>query len=145
MDQPAGFTPSKCSRDPSRQRMISQRLKMLSTSLFVAHKSPIQKPETWANMQWSTTNRPATRELQLTTKANWYIQEKRRLNPAVLNEASIPRNNLSWIQEGKRTSIHKVVPVASSLPLVGRFSKKGGVGTPDYNISMAVGCSWMSI
>jgi len=68
---------AKCSRDSSRQRIVtSQRLKMLSTFLFVAHKSPMEKPETWANMQWSTTNRPATRKLQLRTKVNWYIQEK---------------------------------------------------------------------
>jgi hypothetical protein len=37
---------------------------------------------------------------------------------------------LSWIQEGKRTSIHKVVPVASSLPLVGGFPKKGRCWDP---------------
>jgi hypothetical protein len=33
-----------------------------------------------------------------------------RQNPAVPNQVSFPRNNLSWTREEKRTSIHKVVP-----------------------------------
>jgi hypothetical protein len=36
-------------------------------------------------------------------------------NPAVLSEVTFQRNNLSWTQGGKRSSIHKLIPEAPVL------------------------------
>jgi len=85
MDQPAGFTPTKCDRNPRRRRlMISQHLQMLSTCLFIARNFPVEELDTWTNMQWTTTHRPATRELKLTMKSTRSSQAKHRQYLAVL-------------------------------------------------------------
>lgn len=75
-----------------------------------ARKLPMEKLDTWTNMQW-TTNRPAFSKLQLWTTANRSSQAAHYGNPAVLNKVTFQRNHLSWTQEGKRTSIHKLIPV----------------------------------
>jgi hypothetical protein len=36
-------------------------------------------------------------------------------HPAVLNEVTLQRNHLSWTQEGKRTSIYKLIPAVHIL------------------------------
>ena len=73
-------------------------------------KLPMEKLDTWTNMQWTTTKRATFRELQLWTTSNRSSQATCFPHPTVLNEVKFQRNNLSWTQEGKRTSIHKLIP-----------------------------------
>ena len=116
MDLPAGFMPNKCGWDPHNWRMMtSQNLQTLSTCPFDSRNLPKEELDTWMNTQWTTTNRPAIRGLRLRTTSNWSSQATHCRNPAVLNDVTFQRNNLSWTQEGKHTSINKLVPMAQVL------------------------------
>lgn len=68
----------------------------LSTCPFEARKLSPEELDTWTNMQWTTTNRPVSRELQLWTTSNRSSQATRCQNPAVLIKVTFERNNLSW-------------------------------------------------
>jgi len=74
------------------------------------------------NQQTSNQGTPAADEIKPE-------QSKYCWNPAILKEVTFQRNNLSWTQEGKHISIHKLVPVVQAL-FLGFFSKKGRCWDP---------------
>jgi len=90
MDQPEGFTPTRCNRDPSRQRMmISQSLNILSNSVRRPQvpngkTGDMGKHAVVHNQQTSNQETPAE------DKSKLVHSRKGRQNPAVLNQASIP-------------------------------------------------------
>jgi hypothetical protein len=108
--------------------MASQHLQTLATCPFDTRKLSMEKVDTWTNMQWTTTYRPAIRGLQLWTTSNRSSQATHCRNPDIINEVAFQRNNLSYTQEGKHRSIHKLVQMVQVLPF--GFSKKGTCWDP---------------